>query len=417
MPTTTQSYAYTLDLAGKRTQVSEADATVRAYTYDSIDRLTGETVTGSLSYAKAFEYDPVGNRLTQTTTGAGAGAVTYRYDVRDQLTTENGTAYGYDLNGNVTSKAGEATYAWDFENRLMSATMSDGSVVGHVYDPDGNRVKTTVTPAGGGAPVATTFLVDTSGGLSQVVADTDGSGNVTALYVRNRDELLEVMRPAAAGTWTTRYVHSDGLGSVRLLTDETGTTVDTRGYEAFGTKNTEAGNDGLTYGFAGESFQPDSRLAYHRARWMDSRAGRFLGMDSAAGNFRTPGTLHKYVYATNRPTNVVDPSGYDGVDSLPTYATSVFGLPAFAGRNKALPFLGGRLLVAGCAPNETCGNLDLRSEVPRALMYLSLAAHGNSLLAYLVGGPTITLYENDQNSDYADTSKSSISWDPPSCAR
>jgi hypothetical protein len=60
---------------------------------------------------------------------------------------------------------------------------------------------------------------------SQVVADTDGSGNLTALYVRVGDELLAVMRPGSgAGTWTTRFVHSDGLGSVRVLTDETGPT-------------------------------------------------------------------------------------------------------------------------------------------------------------------------------------------------
>ncbi len=187
--------------------------------------------------------------------------------------------------------------------------MSDGTVVGHAYDPDGNRVKTTVAPVGGGAPVATSFLVDTSGGLSQVVADTDGSGNITALYVRNRDELLEVMRPGAGGTWTTRYVHSDGLGSVRLLTDETGTTVETRGYEAFGTKNTEAGNDALSYGFAGEPFEGTTKLAYHRARWMDARVGRFDGMDLEDGSPLRPLSQHRYLYAGDDPQDKVDPTG------------------------------------------------------------------------------------------------------------
>ena len=102
---------------------------------------------------------------------------------------------------------------------------------------------------------------------------------------------------------------------MRALTDETATTVDTRGYEAFGSKNTEAGNDPLTYGFAGEPFQQDSMLAYHRARWMDARAGRFEGMDAVA----TPVPPNLYVYANNQPTSRIDPTGRDGIDAEPSF--------------------------------------------------------------------------------------------------
>jgi RHS repeat-associated protein len=486
---------------------------VRAYGYDGIDRLTSETVTGALSYAKTFAYDAVGNRLTQSTTGAGAGTVHYAYDARDRLTTENATTYAYDPNGNVTSKSGEATYTWDAENRLAAVNLPSGTVAAHQYDADGNRVQTSITPqaaAGttgclgnsaafvredsttlgnwqgtygadgysinaeapvapaygsvsfsntndftwatntddkralqqpppqtsriastyysfsgetvhvtttdnnahtvafymlnwdapnrnqtitaqtpsgtvldsarpfawlstgiyavyricgsvdfvftpGGAPSAvvsgvflgpspgtpanTHMLVDTTGGLSQVVTETDGSGNLTAYYVRIGDELLEVMRPAAGGTWTTRFVHHDGLGSVRALSDETGTTVDTRGYEAFGTKNTEAGNDPLTDGFAGESFERTSQLAYHRARWMDARVGRFEGMDTKDGKTRHPATQHRYVYGLNEPTSVVDPTGNDGVDALPNYAAMVFGIGTAPGSGVNPPLL------------------------------------------------------------------------------
>jgi RHS repeat-associated protein len=103
---------------------------------------------------------------------------------------------------------------------------------------------------------------------------------------------------------------------VRALTDETGTTIDTRGYEAFGTKNVEAGSDPLTYGFAGEPFQPDSFLAYHRARWMDARVGRFEGMDPYGGDYKRPTSLHRYLYGSNEPTDWVDPSGNDDMESI-----------------------------------------------------------------------------------------------------
>ena len=118
-------------------------------------------------------------------------------------------------------------------------------------------------------------------------------------------------------------MHGDGLGSVRALTDETGTTIDTRGYEAFGTKNVEAGSDPLTYGFAGEPFQQDSMLAYHRARWMDARVGRFLGMDAKDGDNLRPGTLHRYLYAGDEPVAHVDPSGNDSLAELGLVATVV----------------------------------------------------------------------------------------------
>jgi RHS repeat-associated protein len=96
---------------------------------------------------------------------------------------------------------------------------------------------------------------------------------------------------------------------VRALTDESGNVVDTGAYEAFGTKNVEAGSDPLAYGFAGEPFESTSKLAYHRARWMDARVGRFVGMDPFEGIDKAPETLHKYVYVENEPSDLTDDTG------------------------------------------------------------------------------------------------------------
>ena len=481
-PVTVQSFAYTLDAEGKRTQLVENTGTVRQYGYDGIDRLTSETVTGSLAYAKTFTYDPVGNRESQVTTGSGAATTPYTYDTRDRMLTSDGSTYTYDANGNALSKSGEAYYTVNEENRLSQVQRTNGSTIQHTYDADGNRVKTmepsppaaatacsgnsasfvrkdtttqgnwigtygadgdyinaltaqppsygtvtftgtsnftwassttdvqaledqppgtsriastwysggtetfsvvttdgnehtialylldwdggraeTVTaetPTGtvlssaeafsnftggqyavyticgsvnfvvtltaganavvsgvffGGAPGAattTSSLVDTGGGLSQVVGETNASNALTALYVRAGDELLSVIRPNGTG-WTQHFIHKDGLGSVRTITDDSGNIVDTRGYEAFGTKNSEAGSEPLAYGFAGEPLDSTTHLAYHRARWMDSRVGRFAGMDAWKGSVRIPQTLQKYAYATNDPTDMSDPTGLD----------------------------------------------------------------------------------------------------------
>jgi RHS repeat-associated protein len=306
---TIQGYAVTLGPAGNRTQITEADGHTRAYTYDSLYRLTGEKVTldNLLQYEKVFGYDPVGNRLTQTTTGQGAATVAYTYDERDRLLTETGAAYGYDANGNLSTKSGEAAYTWDFENRLVKVTKADGSVIEHQYDPDGNRVQTKVTPPTG-PPTTTNYLVDASGSLSHAVAETDETGALKAYYLRG-DDLLAVLRPAGGSSYLTRFYHSDGLGSIRRLTDEAGSITDGYTYSAFGELLAHTGSDPQPYAFTGEPLDPNSGFQYHRARWMDPRAGRFVGTDPFEGFEFEPITLHRYLYAATDPVNQRDPSG------------------------------------------------------------------------------------------------------------
>ena len=110
-------------------------------------------------------------------------------------------------------------------------------MVEHTYDADGNRVQTKTTPPAT-ATLTTNFLVDTSGSLSHVVAETDNAGNLKAHYVRG-DDLLSLMRPlvtapVVASDWQTRYYHADGIGSIRRLTDEAGNITDGYTYSAFG---------------------------------------------------------------------------------------------------------------------------------------------------------------------------------------
>jgi RHS repeat-associated protein len=270
------------------------------------------------------------------TTGSGAGTQTYTYDDRDRLLTENATSYGWDANDNLTSKSGEATYTWDFENRLVRVDLADGSAIEHLYDADGNRVKTTVTPSGGTGSI-THYLVDTcgggscNGGLSHVIAETDGINALTALYVRLGDELIAVMRPDGLGGYVTRWVHHDGIGSVRALTDETAAVTDTRAYEAFGVENRRVGADPIAYGFAGEPFQGESRLAYHRARWIDPTVGRFAGVDPREP--RPPNTYlpvggSPYLYARGGPVSRIDPTGEVDSGSIGGMTAAITG--AFA---------------------------------------------------------------------------------------
>ena len=410
------SFAYTMDAAGRRTRIDELAGVTRMYGYDGIDRLTSEAVTGSLAYVKTFAYDPVGNRLTQTTTGAGADVVTYGYDTRDRLLTENATSYAYDANGNTTTKSGEATYAWDFDNRLVGVSTTASGKVANDYDVDGTRVRTTVTPPAPGATSVTNLLVDTAGGLSHVVAETDAAGALTALYVRDGGELLAVMRPAGGGTWTTRWVHADALGSVRALTDEDGVVIDARAYEAFGTMNVEAGSDPLPYRFAGEPFEGVSGLANHRARWMDSGLGRFHGMDPADALVRVPSTLHRYAYARAEPIDRIDPSGqFDMVSVGGILGSLNLGIGDLVSLRPFMNAASGQngIFPAGCMPSHasgTCNQVVLGRQLQDALLYINLTATGKLLIGSLIN---VVLTQVDFKKGGKDTALGKlVTWDP-----
>jgi RHS repeat-associated protein len=304
-----QSYAFILGAAGSRLRIDEMGGTVRTYSYDALYRLTAESVSngGGSVYQKAFTYDAVGNRLSQITTGAGAASVAYAYDPRDRLVDEGGRAYVWDASGNLITKTGDAAYSWDFENRLIGIVKADGTLIEYTYDPDGNRLSSRTTPPAAPVQVAN-FLVDSSVSLSEVVAESDQAGNLSAYYVRG-DDLLAVMRPAGPNTWSTRYYHADGTGSIRKLTGDSGNVTDSYSYTAFGELVAHIGTDPQPYAFTGEPLDPNSGFQYHRARWLSPALAIFTAMDLVYGNAEDPRSLHRYAYALGDPVNRTDPSG------------------------------------------------------------------------------------------------------------
>ncbi|WP_157856385.1 FG-GAP-like repeat-containing protein [Actinacidiphila yeochonensis] len=99
----------------------------RTFGYDSLDRLTSDTLTtpgGATVAATAYGYDTNDQLTTRTTTGtAGAGTDTYTYDPSGRLSSwTNGTTtteYGWDASGNLV-KNGTTTAAYDEQNRRTS---------------------------------------------------------------------------------------------------------------------------------------------------------------------------------------------------------------------------------------------------------------------------------------------------------
>ncbi|MCP3938599.1 MAG: RHS repeat protein, partial [Actinomycetia bacterium] len=326
-----QHYQYTLGPAGNRTRIDEHDGTTRHYLYDVLYRLTRDRITDSSSaqvYQHDYIYDPVGNRQQQTVEeGSGPTVIGSTYDDRDRLLTAGGAAYGWDANGNLLSRSSDesTTYQWDFDNRLSSATLNDGTVVDNTYDVDGHRVRTAVTLPDG-STTAVDYLVDTTGFLSHVVAEIVDD-DLQTFYTRAAGQLIELYRPA---TGTHRYYHADGLGSIRALSDETGATTDRYAYTAFGEQLEHVGGDPQPYRFAGEPSDPNTGFYYNRARWLDVETGRFVSVDPFLGVLRQPDSLHRYSYVENNPALLTDPSGLTNLGELQAALNAISGLSKIA---------------------------------------------------------------------------------------
>jgi RHS repeat-associated protein len=293
-------YSYTLDPTGRRLSVADLGGRAATYTYDNTYRLTAETVTGAPSGpngAVSYTYDAVGNRLQTTSTLAGVAAGAFTYDADDRLTSDT-----YDADGNTTSSGGIAD-VYDFENRLVQ----HGAVT-VVYDGDGSRVSKT---AGG---VTTKYLVVDMNptGFPQVLEESGSDGSTRKLvYGLQR---ISQRQSVGSTTLTSFYIY-DGHGSVRALTDASGTVTDTYDYDAFGNLIHKTGSTPNEFLFAGEQFDADLGMYYNRARYLKPSTGRFFTMDTVDGDPQSPITLHKYLYGNGDPVDGLDPSGHDDLST------------------------------------------------------------------------------------------------------
>jgi RHS repeat-associated protein len=70
--------------------------------------------------------------------------------------------------------------------------------------------------------------------------------------------------------------------------------------------------------------------ATSQARWLNPRTGRFHTMDSYAGDPQQPLSLHKYLYATDNPVNLVDATGNFSEAEVMVASTISVGLSIWA---------------------------------------------------------------------------------------
>lgn len=167
------------------------------------------------SWTQNYGYDPVGNRwvttspsFAQSTFMPTSGAA---YDTNNRMTMMGAS---YDSAGNQI-QIGGYSFTYDAEGRMASSTINSATTA-YSYDAEGRRVMRQSPTEG-----TTVYIYDLSGQLA-----------------------AQYSSPAPVSTCTTCYLTTDVLGSVRMLSDQTGVKA-MHDYLPFG-EEVPGGIDGRT---------------------------------------------------------------------------------------------------------------------------------------------------------------------------
>ena len=298
-----EDYAY--DDAGMLTSVSDSAGRRVEYAYDALSRLVRETVTASQGAAPQttdYEYDAAGN-LTRV--ASADDTRTLRYDELDQLVSDGVSEYLYDPEGRLVEVVGgpeAATMTYDDAGNLLEVQTTGDAVGQHTirmtYDGLGLMVSREVDGT------LRRYVWDRRSQVPEVVAELDADGEVLSTNLLAGDVILGRIVDGRV-----QYLHRDYLGSVRLTTSDGGSASPVSHFTAFGRLLDGELDDDQPYGWAGQRFDPASRLYYMRARHYGPRQFRFLSRDPVEPDPRNPQTLNPYAYAGNNPVMNTDPTG------------------------------------------------------------------------------------------------------------
>jgi RHS repeat-associated protein len=280
-------YACGHDILGRVTNACDSLSVARAFLYNTRSEVTGAAVgTDTLSYL----FDGIGNRVTAAINGL---TNTYAANSLNQYTAAGSAFPAYDTDGNMLSD-GTFAYAWDAENRLVSAAPvnpSSGSRrVFCRYDWHHRLVQLTVQTYSSGAwvPHETRSFVYDGWLLSVELVDRADSSSQTIEYFWGSD--LSGTEQGGGGVGGLVAVSIDGTyhipcydhnGNVTAYVSESGTVSAQYLYDVFGNTLEQSGPlaDTFRHRFSTKYFIPESHSYYYGYRHYAPKLGCWLSKD------------------------------------------------------------------------------------------------------------------------------------------
>jgi RHS repeat-associated protein len=330
----------------------------RSWTANTDPRRLGDPLDYEQDYAYAAGFAHRAERI---------GRRHYRYDLNGNVATEqdgpfstvvstgghtiteleNGTRVvdnGWGMNDNgVTApapKVWKREYAWN-ERNLLRTSRDDQHIVEYTYGQDGERSgKYSMTADGGHRHETLYFNKMWTWHYDGLLNEFTGR-NSKHVYLGESRIVTKISRADNGGSTAEErikqyYYHSDHLGSAQVISNADGQEYERIEYTPYGElwieKASTASNIDIPYRFTGKERDEETGLYYYGARYLDSKASRWLSTDPALGDY-IPGTpvddaarkrnqslpgmggvfnlvnLHLYHYAGNNPVKYIDPDG------------------------------------------------------------------------------------------------------------
>lgn len=299
---------YSYDTQGNLISTTHANGTTAAYVYDAANRLialTNTSPSAGVIAAYALALDSIGNQRQETREQPLFPILpnqtnNYAYNSDNRLLTIDGQIVTHNLNGNLTAIGTNATYAYDFADRLVQFAVTNVSGTCS-YDGLGNRLARTVNGQ------IEHFVLDRMGALTQVLAEVGTNGSPISYYVYGLGLAQRISANGAVATY-----HFDIQSSTIAITDSGGNVTDSYAYDSFGVLANSDGGSAQPFHYLGRYGIMDdgNSLLYARARYFSPQLGRFLTKDPVTGKDSDSQSLNRYVYALNNPVRFRDTSGF-----------------------------------------------------------------------------------------------------------
>lgn len=248
------------------------------FTYNALDNMTSWKLAGVKDYAE-YVYNTQ-NRLTNIKNSAGASIVGFEYDPQGNLATKNGQTYQFDYGNRLRSVVNKENYRYDgYGRRVLAVDVASAQGILSFYGNSGQLM----------------YLEDYKNGKNN--ENIYLAGSVVAIREWSH----------AAQSNSTKFQHTDALGSPVAVTNQAGTVIERNDYEPYGAIIGKPSYQGI--GYTGHVHDGATGLVNMQQRYFDPQVAGFLSPDPAEALSNPQSLFHRYRYANANPFTYYDPSG------------------------------------------------------------------------------------------------------------
>ncbi len=295
-------------------QIQLKDASVIDQVSYNFNAITGNlTSRNDISNSKneAFGYDNL-NRLTSI-----------------KLNSSTANSISYHANGNINTKFDVGTYQYANSNHAVSGITNkvssySPSTLGISYNVH-NRVSQLTQQ--GSTVKRMNFEYDADNQRKKTLYYENNILKKTMYYVGNYEKEvitggttkeydyiytpdgLSAIAVKTNGTRSFYFVHTDHLGSIRLVTKQDKSIQTRYHYDAWGKQTLVSGTSITNRGYTGHEHLNDFGLINMNARLYDPVLGRFMGVDPYVQEPDFTQSHNRYAYCLNNPLIYTDPDG------------------------------------------------------------------------------------------------------------